>query len=244
MPAPLHPGKLRLIDFACTHLDVRSFADLGGVWNVDGGYTLYAVAQPGVERGYLVDTDMTPGVVAACENRPSVELIECNFGNPSVPQQIGSVDAVFLFDTLLHQVKPDWDEVLELYAPRTRHFLVFNPQYLRSENSVRLLELGKEEYFRNVPHPPEYDVYKMVFDNPDEIHPRHGRPNRDIFNIWQWGITGRDLMRKMEELDFGLAYFRNCGRFGGLRNFENHAFVFTRGQSHRPLALLRYRVRG
>jgi hypothetical protein len=171
-------------------------------------------------------------------------LIEANFGNPSVPRQVGSVDAVLFFDTLLHQVKPDWDQVLELYAPLTRHFLVFNPQYLPSGPSVRLLDLGKEGYFRNVPHPPDFDVYQMVFENPDAIHPKHGCPNRDIPNIWQWGITGRDLMRKMESLGFGLAYFRNCGRFGELRNFENHAFIFTRGQSHRPFARLRYRLRG
>jgi hypothetical protein len=243
MPAPLNPGKLRLIDVACRQMRMRSFADLGAVWNVDGGYTFYAAGKHPIERAYLVDADMTQAVFEARERHPSVELIEANFGDPAVPRRIHDVDGVFLFDTLLHQVKPDWDAVLELYAQHTRLFLIFNPQYLASKTSVRLLDLGREEYFRNVPHPPEYDVYKMVFENPDAINPRHGRPNRDIPNIWQWGITGGDLMRKMESIGFQLEYFRNCGRFGNLRNFENHAFIFSRGGArprHRKGAQLRF----
>src|SRR5262245_6669953 len=37
----LNPGKTALIDFACQNLNMRSTADLGAVWGVDGGYSLY-----------------------------------------------------------------------------------------------------------------------------------------------------------------------------------------------------------
>jgi hypothetical protein len=46
-------------------------------------------------------------------------LIEGNFGSPAVAQQLQNVDAILLFDVLLHQVSPDWDEILDLYATRT-----------------------------------------------------------------------------------------------------------------------------
>ncbi len=41
--AGLNPNKLELIDLAFRTLPVRSFADLGGLWGVDAGYTFYAL---------------------------------------------------------------------------------------------------------------------------------------------------------------------------------------------------------
>jgi hypothetical protein len=83
-----------------------------------------------------------------------------------------------LFDVLLHQVKPDWDEVLALYAKYARTFLIYNRQWT-GEKSVRLLDLGRGEYFRNVPHSPAEPPYDTLFDKLDETHPEHGRPWRD-----------------------------------------------------------------
>jgi hypothetical protein len=40
--AYLHPDKKELI-FACQRLSMSTFADLGAIWNVDGGYTFYAM---------------------------------------------------------------------------------------------------------------------------------------------------------------------------------------------------------
>ncbi len=39
----LHPDKLSLIDAAIDRLHISSFADLGGVWLVDGGYSTHAL---------------------------------------------------------------------------------------------------------------------------------------------------------------------------------------------------------
>jgi hypothetical protein len=54
------------------------------------------------------------------------------------------------------------------------------------------------------------------------------RPWRDFPGIWQWAITDADLETKVSQLGFKLVYRRDCGRFGRLRNFRNHAFIFTR----------------
>ena len=56
-------SKKQLIDFACQDLGMRSFADLGAVWNVDAGYTFYAMERHNVKNAVIVDTDMTPAVL-------------------------------------------------------------------------------------------------------------------------------------------------------------------------------------
>ena len=61
-----------------------------------------------------------------------------------------------------------------------------------------------------------------------EVHPQHNRIYRDIHNVWQWGITDSDLIARMESLGFSLQFYKNAGAFGTLKNFENHAFVFSR----------------
>jgi hypothetical protein len=229
LPFPnLNPDKKELIDFACQRLDMHSFADLGGVWNVDGGYTFYAMEQHQIRHAILVDTDLTPSVLEKSKRYLGSKIIEGNFGHPSMPDRIGEVDGVFLFDTLLHQVNPNWDDILRMYARVSRILLIFNQQYINLRTTTRLLELGREEYFRNVPHAPDEEPYKTYFRDLDAIHPQHGRPYRDIHNIWQWGIVDADLLSRMSELGFKMHFYKNCGRFGQLRNVENHAFAFCR----------------
>jgi hypothetical protein len=224
----LNPDKKELIDFACQRLNMQSFADLGGVWNVDGGYTFYAMEQHHIGHAILVDTDLTPPVLEKKKRHSGLKIIEGNFGDSSMPDRVGKVDGVFLFDTLLHQVNPNWDDILDMYARVSRILLVFNQQYINLRTTTRLLDLGREEYFRNVPHAPDEEPYKTYFRDLDAIHPQHGRPYRDIHNIWQWGIVDADLLGRMSELGFKMHFYKNCGRFGQLRNVENHAFAFCR----------------
>ncbi len=110
----LDPIKTELIDFACRSFEVKSFADLGGVWRVDGGYTFYALQRYRIERAFLVDTDFADRVVERKASYPTLQLIEGNFGEEEVARRIGTVDVLLFFDTLLHQVNPDWDQVLEM----------------------------------------------------------------------------------------------------------------------------------
>ncbi len=223
------PAKQELIDFAFQRMNPapRSFADLGGAWNVDAAYTFYTLDTYAIDRAVLVDTNLRRPVVERVAQHPNLETVAGNFGNVRVAQQIGSVDLLFFFDVLLHQASPDWDDVLELYAPRAQYMAIFNQQYLRNQTH-RLLDLGREEYFRLVPRDPENSVYCNLFDKLDEFHPEHQRPWRHIHNIWQWGITDEDLIHRMKRLGYRLQYFVNHGRFRKLRYFENHAFLFKR----------------
>jgi len=225
-------GKRKLIDFACKRLQVRSIADLGGVWGVDGEYTFYTMETHRIEKAFLVDITFTETLMERKEKYPGLKIISGNFGDAGVARQIEEVDAVILFDVLLHQVNPDWDDILETYASRTKSFLIFNPQFSASNRTVRLLDLGEDEYFKNIPHTKDEEPYKTVFEKMYEIHPRpHYRQQRiyrDIHDIWQWGIVDDDLIAKMKSLGFSMRYFRNHGRFNNLVNFENHAFAFSK----------------
>ena len=226
--AKLNRDKLQLIDFVCQKRCMRSFADLGGVWNVDGGYTFYALEHHQINSAALVDTNFTPAVLDKQRDHPELMLIEGNFGATETLNRIGKVDGVFFFDTLLHQVSPDWNEVLSMYAPVANTFLILNQQYTNFDRTTRLLDLGPKEYFKNVPHAPEEEPYKTYFRNLDAIDPGHNRPYRDIHNIWQWAIVDDDLIRHMQNLGFKMQFYKNCGQFGRLENVENHAFVFSR----------------
>jgi hypothetical protein len=227
----LNPDKKELIDFACERLGMKSFADLGAVWNVGGGYSFYAIERHHIRKAVLVDVNVGPQVFQKQKRCPPLRIIEGNFGDASMPERIGKVDGVFFFDTLLHQVKPDWDEILEMYASIAEYFLIFNQQYINLTKTVRLLDLGNDEYFRNIPHCPDEEPYKTYFRDLDAIHPRDGKPYRDMHSIWQWGIIDSELVSRMQDLGFSMALYKNCGRFGQLPNVENHAFVFSRSRA-------------
>ncbi len=221
--------KRELIDYVFTRCIPRpvSFADLGGVWRVEGAYTFYALEKHRAQTAVLVDGALTAEVMAKAAGHQRLQLLNGNFGANSIAARVRGVEAIFLFDVLLHQVDPDWDGILEKYAPTANYLLIYNQQWT-GEKTVRLLDLGRDEYFRNTPREPTDPGYDELFDKLDEPHPEHGRPWRDIYNLWQWGITDADLLATAEELGFRLQYYKNCGRFGHLPNFENHAFVFKR----------------
>ena len=225
---PLIPAKLDLINFAFDRLGVRTFADLGGVWGVEAGYTFYAL-DLGASSGVLVDVRPTDTVLSRARTYPQLRFVRGNFGTDAIAAEVGQVDAVFLFDVLLHQVDPDWDRVLETYARQAPCLLVYNQQWTGKGRNIRLLELGEEEYFRNVPHHRYEGPYQGLFAKLDSVDARYGtRKWRDIPDIWQWGITDADLLEKTQLLGYRLQFFLNDGRFGSLANFENHAFLFCR----------------
>jgi hypothetical protein len=218
----LNNDKLRLIEFAFSHLGIHSFADLGAVWGVNGGYTFYTLDMFTISRAVMVDTYTTDTVQKQITNYPQLRFIQGFFGDTSVISEVGNAGAIIFFDVLLHQVSPNWDDVLDLYTPNAQHLIIFNPQWVGSEHTIRLIELGENEYFKNVPHSKNEPPYDDLFQKLDD------RELRDAINIWQYGITDKDLHAKIERTGFRLQYYANCGRFGNLKNFENHAFVFSR----------------
>jgi hypothetical protein len=222
----LQPLKLRMIRDAAAAVGARSFADLGGVWAVDGGYTFAALAEPGMERGTLVDDDLSPALRARAAGEPHLALVERNFGDEDVPALVGDIDLVLLFDVLLHQVAPDWDEVLARWAPRTRAVAVVQPQWVAGPETVRLIDLGRAEYLASVPPDPIHDA---LFDRLDDPHPgRRDRPWRDVHDVWQWGITDADLVARMADLGFEVATHVDEGPWRGLERFHQVGFAFVR----------------
>lgn len=224
--------KKALLDYSFGILPARpaSFADLGGVWGVDGAYTFYVLDTYPVRTAFLADTNFTATVVERSKRYENLTLVEGNFGSPDLPPRIGRVDAVIMFDVLLHQVRPDWDEVLSMYAAVTDCFIIYNQQLVHGETTVRLPDLGVEEYFRHVPMNRNAPGYRNLFEKPEEIHPQHQRPWRDVHNVWQWGITDHDLLACLTQLGFDAVYSKNHGQFSNFESFENHAFVFVRGR--------------
>jgi hypothetical protein len=221
----LAPLKLRSIDRACRLVDARSVADLGGVWAVDGGYAFHAAGRPGIERVALVDEDFTPTVTRRAGRDQVVELIGGNFGDPVIAGRVDRVDVVLLFDVLLHQVRPDWDEVLDLYSERTRCFVIVQPTYAGAGPAVRLLDLGVERYLATVPDVP---IHHEALGRLEETNDRRGRPWRDVHDIWQWGITDSALRDKLGRLGFELAHHEATGAWQGLERFAEAAYVFVR----------------
>jgi hypothetical protein len=124
-------------------------------------------------------------------------------------------------------VDPDWDQVLELYAPATQSFVIANPQWERGESTVRLVDLGREGFLEAVPPWPSN---RELFDHLDDWDPVQGCPHRDTSHVWQWGITDADLKRKMGELGFNLEREWSLNPFPDAEGFINKTFVFSRSQ--------------
>lgn len=220
----LQPIKCRLIDAVFSRLQPKSFADLGGVWAVDAGYTFYALNRYQVDRAVLVDTGMSDSVRERARRETRLDLVEEPFGSAQAESRVGQVDAVIMFDVLLHQVKPNWDEILKSYATHTNAFLIVDPQWL-GPRTVRLLDLGETQYHEVVPRVP---THNLAWSQLDEMNTQYGRPWRDIHEIWQWGIVENDIRDLFEGLGFSLVYYENSGSWNGLAMFENHAFGYVR----------------
>lgn len=221
--------KLDLIDHFFQHYPVKTFAELGCSWGVDGGYGFHILDHYEVSRAVQVDSVVTEKMKEKA-GYPQLQVIQRNFCDDDVPKLVGDVDVVILFDVLLHQVKPDWDGLLEMYAPHTKHFLIYNQQWISSVlHTARLLDFGREEYFKKIPAGSEnFKSYIGLFDRLDQAIPADpGRLFCNSINVWQWGITDADLITKLAELGFNLQYFKNCGQAFGLSDFENHGFLFS-----------------
>jgi hypothetical protein len=74
-------------------------------------------------NGALVDVNASDLSRARVGRQEGLRFVQGNFTSQVVAQEVGGVDAVFLFDMLLHQPSPDWHEVLTHYAEKA-HLLV------------------------------------------------------------------------------------------------------------------------
>ena len=194
-------GKARAIDYAVEQLGIESFASLefDGVF---GERAFYTIDKPTVQHGALVDArarraraDLLSAIELAAE-RPGMRVLDRALSDPRTVSEIGEVDAILLFDVLHHMVDPDWDQVLDLYAPITSSIVIANPQRQRDETTVRLIDLGREQFLEAVP---PTDTHAELFDRLDDWHKGQQRLYRDATDVWQWGVTDADLKAKLGE---------------------------------------------
>jgi hypothetical protein len=221
--------KLRLIDHVYRSIvpNANSFVDLGGVWNVNGAYSLYTIRKHRLSSGVIVDTDYPSGLEEKLTRTSGLRAVHGDFTCSEVIKSIGTVDVAYFFDVLLHQANPTWADVLSTYASVASCFVIFNQQYVQSDTSIRLTHLPLDQYLTMSPHYRQ-DVCRFAYEHANELHPVFHKPWIDIHNIFQWAITDHDLNAVMTRLGYRQLHFRNCGPFPNLPAYENHAFVFVR----------------
>jgi len=116
---------------------------------------------------------------------------------------------------------------LSRYSSITDCIIIYNQQYIKSENTLRLTDLPLDEYSEIVPKRND-NLYSFIYSHKKEINKEYNKPWGNIHNIWQWGITDRDLRIKLNELGYNEVYFKNYGQFSELTLFENHGFFLLR----------------
>ena len=225
-------GALDAIDFAVDALGIESFASLDNAPDTYGEHAFYAIEKPSVRAGVLADVrttrrprDQLLNVIERAAEHPGMRVLDGDALTRETITEIGTVDAVLLIDVLLHTVDPDWDRLLQLWAPATSCFVIVNPQWRQGEETIRLIDLGREGFARAVP---PYPSHRQLFDRLEEWYPAQHRPVRDARFVWQWGITDADLEAQLAQLGFSRDYERDLGAFPGADAFIDKAFVFSR----------------
>jgi hypothetical protein len=207
--------KKSIIDIAFDKYKINTVAELGCTWNIDCAYGLYIANKYHVDKVKFVDVVWGDSAVAACAGMDNSEIIAGNFGDEAICQQVGNVDAVIMFWILLHQVNPNWDKLLTMYSRNSEIMIIGNPQW-RGEHTIRLFELGQDEYCKNVPI---YRDVKKIFE---------AKKWSGSHEYWQWGITDNDLIDTMKKLGYKMAYYINCGKFDSLPNFDDCYYIFKK----------------
>jgi hypothetical protein len=204
-----------------------SFADLGGVWKVNAAYTIYTLQKYDIQKAFIVDTQYNKRTNKKLEKYDNLTKITGNFGDDLVIEKIRQVDIVYFFDVLLHQVNPDWNEVLKKYSKLSNNFIIYNQQLANNEKTIRLTDLPLEKYKEFAPQRKD-GLYNYIYTHRDEINQEHNRPWIDIHNIWQWGIAGIDLENIMNNLGYEKIFFKNFGQFSNSKYFEDYAYIFAK----------------
>ena len=207
----IDPHKASVVQYGLTRYDITSFVDLGACWGVNGGYTFDGLATQNAARAVIVDGRITDVTRQRAAEYPQVELIEGALGHPDTVAAVGKVDAAIMFDILLHQVGPNWDEFLALYAQNVDTFIIHNQCWLGPE-TIRFPDLSADEYIERVyTHDPE-PVHGW-YARHEEFNDEQQKLWRDVHNFWQWGITAKDLIGTLWDLGYGIDAFENVGLF-------------------------------
>jgi hypothetical protein len=228
LDVPIDRRKAALVSVAIDRYALRTILDVGACWGVHGGYTFHALKSGKITRAVIVDGDVTMLTRERAAVDPRVEIREGDLGDAGFIDALPRCDAAIIFDVLLHQVAPDWDAFLARYARKVDHFIIWNQDWIGSEETVRFVQRGLDWYLANVGDPNPARIIEW-FARHDEISPQFGRPWRDVHFFWQWGIVNTELIAAMRKLGFALDHFDNFGTWSDRHaNIENHAYLFSR----------------
>lgn len=208
---PARARKVALVTEALRRYEIRSLADLGGCWGVNGAHTFEAMAAGTLDRAVIVDGHITALTRQRAEGRTELELVEAPLGVETTVEAVGGVDAAIMFDILLHQVAPDWDEFLARYAPRVDTLIIYNQGWL-GPATIRFPDFTLEEYLDRVFHADAARI-RQWYAKHGELNAEQGKPWRDAHNFWQWGITQADLVGCLWRLGYRVDLLRNDGVF-------------------------------
>jgi hypothetical protein len=208
---PIVPHKAELALRAVRRNGVKTFADLGGCWGVNGGYTYFLADNTDIQHGYILDQYITKLTRERGSRYTNITLLgDRVFNDRALIGEFPKVDALIMYDILLHQVNLNWDEFITAWAKRTNTLIIYNQMWSLHANTVRFIDFGREWYKKWVPYP-NAEFTDDWFDNFDAIDPSTQRRRRDTHLFWQWGITRNDLIKHVESLGFRLQYFEDYG---------------------------------
>lgn len=145
----IKPLKRQLIDIAFKLVDIKSIVDLGACWGVNGGYTFHALQNYDLDRAIIVDGVITDITVERAKKFNNLQLIKGAFNDKEIIKELGNVDAAIMYDILLHQVSPNWDEILEMYSKQISTLIIYNQNWI-GDNTVRFIDLGLDKYLKDV----------------------------------------------------------------------------------------------
>ena len=229
LDVPIKHHKADLAYQTAVKHGARSVADIGGCWGVNGGYIFDILKRiPSIENAAIVDWEIPPLVKERAAAFPQLSLMQGLFNRSEFIDGFPEVDALLMFDILLHQVDLDWNDFLVAFGKKARILIIYNQMWTQDQHTIRFIERGREWYKENVffTNAENIDRWFAEHDKPDLRH--EGRPRRDVHNFWQWGITRNDLIDLAEGNGFRLDYFQDYGPFAGRAWIPNQGFVFVR----------------
>lgn len=224
----LDPVKLALIDEVLNgERIISSVADLGACWGVDGGYCRYALEKEKVKKGVVVDQVITPDAKKWISENKNASGVTGFFGETSTIKKVGEVDLIIFFDVLLHQVKPDWNEVLNRWADQTKYVLIHNPMWTVGRETIRFIDHGSNWFKANVVFQNEERLDRW-FERLDEFNKEQNCLERDVHNYWQFGISVADMVASMDELGFDCEFSKFLKVRPKKPWIKNYAFLFKK----------------
>jgi len=207
---PMKQSKLDLIDRAMQIYRVRSMLDLGGCWGVNGGYIFHAIRNGNLDKAYLVDGHVTELTAERAREFPQLALHEAQLGDEASVHKVSHVDAIIMYDIILHQVAPDWDKFIEMWARRTNCLIIYNQNWTKADDVVRFVDQSVDWYIENVPHGNMQAVREWYLEHHND-HPTLNRKWRDVHYFWQFGIPRSRLLSQIEALGFRIDFCESDG---------------------------------